>query len=593
MVAISVSEPMVSAAADPGSLQRGRDYYLAGRVRELRVDGSAVSAIVDGGRAYRVRLDLTPLGLEGRCNCPYGAEGFFCKHCVASALAWLDSADAPLEASTVSKGKRGRNKSAGKAAGKGASDATSRSGRDRRLRNFLLRQEIPWLVAELLRVAGDDPLLRARLEVAAGVDAGEAFDDRHLRSRLEQAFDVGYFVDYREAGAYFRGVDEALTEVAKLTGEGFPDAARELAAYALDLLESVADRIDDSDGGLRGAIERAEEIHLDACSASAPDPVRLAEFLAERALRSEYEVFLTAVPDYVSVLGPAGMARYRELVEHAWNALPARRSGHYDTCRFTATFLMERLAECEGGTDALVEVLSRDVASAYDVLRIAQRLRDDSRYAEALEWLERGLSDFQPDPRLRTLAAECHVRTGDRGKAQELLWDNFAESPSLEAYIALRKVAGKKAFARWRDRALGVLRDQPAAGQRTDLPPFSIGYGHSTLVEVLLWERDVDGAWAAAAAGGCRVELWLQLARARADAHPDDAIVVLRAAADLEIEKKDRRSYHQAAGLLAEARTLAQRCGCLKGFDAHLLDLRTTHKPKRALREELDRAGLP
>lgn len=78
---------MVSAAADPGSFQRGQDYYLAGRVGELRIDGAAVSAIVDGGRAYRVRLDLTPLGLEGRCNCLYGAEGFFCKHCVAAALA--------------------------------------------------------------------------------------------------------------------------------------------------------------------------------------------------------------------------------------------------------------------------------------------------------------------------------------------------------------------------------------------------------------------------------------------------------------------------------------------------------------------------
>ncbi|NYH93398.1 DUF6880 family protein [Actinopolymorpha rutila] len=538
-----MSEPMVSAAADPGSFQRGRDYYLSGRVRELTVDGRAVSAIVDGGRAYRVRLDLTPVGLEGRCNCPYGAEGFFCKHCVAAALAWLDSADAPPEASTVSKGKGGRRKRAGTSTGKGKADAKSKGGRDRRLRNFLLRQEGPWLVAELLRAADNDPLLRARLEVAAGADASEAFDDRHLRSRLEQTVDVGYFVDHREAEAYFWGVDEALTEVAKLIGDGFPDAARELAVYALDLLESVAGLIDDSDGGLRVAIERAEQVHLDACSASAPDPPQLAEFLAERALRSEYEVFLTAVPDYVSVLGTAGMARYRELVEDAWNALPPKRSHDYGSRRFTVTFLMERLAECEGGTNALVDVLSRDVASAYDVLRIAQRLHEDGRHAEALQWLERGLSDFPPDPRLRSLAAECHVRTGDRARAQELLWDNFAERPSVDAYIALRKLAGKKAFARRRDSALSVLRDEPVPGQRVS--------------------------------------------------HPDDAIVVLRAAADLEIEKKDRRSYHEAAGLLAEARTLAEGCGHLDEFDAHLLALRTTHKPKRALCEELDRAGLP
>ncbi|MFD2077567.1 SWIM zinc finger family protein [Actinopolymorpha cephalotaxi] len=586
-----MSEPMVSAVADPGSFQRGRDYFLSGRVRELKVDGVAVSAIVDGGRAYRVRLDLTPTGLEGRCNCPFGAEGFFCKHCVAAALAWLDGEDAPI-ATTAGKGTGGGKKRTVKSAGKAKAGTKSKGGRDRRLRNFLLRQDGPWLVEELLRAADSDPLLRARLEVAAGVDAGDAFDNRHLRSRLEQAVDVGYYVDYREAEGYFWGIEEVLTEVAKLIGEGFPDAARELAAYALDLLESAAGLVDDSDGGLRVAIDRAEEIHLEACSASALDPVSLAEFLVERALRSEYEVFITAVPDYVPVLGPTGMARYRELVEGAWNALPPKQGSDHGSGRFTVTYLMERLAECEGGTDALVEVLSRDVAGAYDILRIAQRLHEDGRDAEALEWVDRGLSDFPPDPRLRRLAAECHVRTGDRGKAQDLLWDNFAESPSVDAYIALRKVAGKR-FTRWRDRAMDVLRDEPAAGQRTDLPPFSDGYGHSTLVEVLLWEGDIEGAWEAAVAGGCRFGLWLQLARARADAHPGDAIVVLRAAAELEIEKKDRRSYQEAASLLTEARTLAEGSGHLDEFDAHLRALRTTHKAKRALREELDLAGLP
>ncbi|MBI1758932.1 MAG: hypothetical protein HYR62_06870 [Actinobacteria bacterium] len=54
--------------------------------------------------------------------------------------------------------------------------------------------------------------------------------------------------------------------------------------------------------------------------------------------------------------------------------------------------------------------------------------------------------------------------------------------------------------------------------------PWGPSQGHSTLVEILLWEEDVDGAWQAAQHGGCTDHPWLQLARARAEHHPADAV---------------------------------------------------------------------
>ena len=69
--------------ADEGSLRRGRDYFRRGRVQQLTVspDGT-VRAIVQGEQLYRVVLrDRT-----WDCSCPVGADGAFCKHCVAVAL---------------------------------------------------------------------------------------------------------------------------------------------------------------------------------------------------------------------------------------------------------------------------------------------------------------------------------------------------------------------------------------------------------------------------------------------------------------------------------------------------------------------------
>lgn len=71
--------------ADEGSLQRGRDYFRSRRVTHLTTsqDG-AVRAIVEGEQLYRVELhDRT-----WDCTCPVGAQGIFCKHCVAAALAY-------------------------------------------------------------------------------------------------------------------------------------------------------------------------------------------------------------------------------------------------------------------------------------------------------------------------------------------------------------------------------------------------------------------------------------------------------------------------------------------------------------------------
>lgn len=152
-------------------------------------------------------------------------------------------------------------------------------------------------------------------------------------------------MDYRATYPYFEDVHEALDAVAELVDADLPGVAAELAEYALDLLESATGMLDDSRSGLGGAMSRAQEIHLNACAASPPNPTALAEMLVKRALTSDYEVFRTVLPDYEPILGPAGLARYQELVEQAWQALPSKKRYGYDRRRSAITYLMEQLAE--------------------------------------------------------------------------------------------------------------------------------------------------------------------------------------------------------------------------------------------------------
>ena len=567
-----MDERAVRRLADARSFERGRSYLDAGLVQHLTLDRDTVTAVVHGAGAYQVRLVVGAGGLAGRCSCPYGADGVFCKHCVATALAWLRGDVAP---------------------GKGGAPRGERRPRsDDDLLDFLTAQDSAWLAGELLRAAAADPLLRARLDVAAGGDAREVVDEKPLRARLARTIRIDGYVGYREAYSYSQDVEAELEQVSRLIEQGFPDAAMRLAEYALKLLEDAAGLVDDSDGEVGGVMSRTAEIHLEACRAGEPDPVRLAEFLVDRAVNSDHEVFLDALPDYAGVLGPEGMARYRELVEAAWRGLPPKRPRDYGVRRFAVTHLMERLADLEGGADALIAVLERDVTSGYDVLRIAQRLCADGRDDEALQWLDRGMAEFSPDERVRSMAAECHVRSGRRSAAEELLWQNFVARPGLPTYRALHEVAADN-FPAWRGRALALLGEVPSTAARFSARPYLQPAGRSDLVEVLLWEDEIEAAWRAAVDGGCRDELWLRLARARAATHPADGIPILTAAADQRIDHKNRAAYQEAAKLLVEAGVLFARCDRSDDFRSHLAGLRAAHRPKRALREELDRAGLP
>ncbi len=76
----------VCALAGEKSFDRGIEYIRA--VADLETDGEAVYATVRGNNLYEVELDVGPRGLSGTCDCPWGQEGNFCKHCVAVALVY-------------------------------------------------------------------------------------------------------------------------------------------------------------------------------------------------------------------------------------------------------------------------------------------------------------------------------------------------------------------------------------------------------------------------------------------------------------------------------------------------------------------------
>jgi uncharacterized Zn finger protein len=558
--------------------ERGRRYALEGRVHLLDHDSVGVAAVVSGTSEYDVQIETGARGIAATCSCPFAAEGFFCKHGVAVVLTWLRAEDGAPRSKEVR-----RVPSAGEEAGDEDS-ADSGPADEELLRETLAQKPLGELVDLLIGAAQRDGLLRARILVQAGVAPEVGFDQDELRRALVDAFSTEHFIGFREAGDYFWGIEEVLGEIDELVDAGFPGPAAELCLFALDLVEEFGSDVDDSAGGLAVVVEQVEETHLRASRAAEAEPEALAAELVGRALDSDYEIFYGAAERYATILGEQGLAAYRDLVEERWRALPSRTE-RFDDARSTLAALREQVAEVIGGADALLEVLEDSAEGVGGILAIAKVLHGEGRDAEALERLERGMEEHPAEQRLRALAASIHGDAGRAERAGELLWQNFAEHPRLSTYRELCTGAGEH-FPLWRNDALSLLTtDADAATVRAR--------GWSDAVAALLWEGAADEAWTVAHEGGCHSQLWLQLARARAEEHPGDALPIMLREAEQILQEGKRPAYQQGAALLREARSLAERTDGLPEFDEQIRALRERNRRRPALQEELTRAGLP
>lgn len=211
------------SATDPAWFTRGLRYFESGQVQRLRTAPGQVTAIVSGTRPYRVTLRPTDAGLPHEdCTCPLSRDGApWCKHAIATALAWIDAGQPDLPAPTT-----------------GGTEGTGPA-----LKDFLSAQEPEWLVDQLLDFADDDPVVLARLQAAGGM--AEALETAY--AELEEAIvefapDEGW--DTEESGAH--RLRRAIDTLDVLVDYGYEEEVARLATDALGLYDDVLHGYEDA-----------------------------------------------------------------------------------------------------------------------------------------------------------------------------------------------------------------------------------------------------------------------------------------------------------------------------------------------------------
>jgi uncharacterized Zn finger protein len=545
------TEADLRGLAGPRSFERGLGYV--GQVADLDVTGTEITAIVSGTDDYDVYLAPGDLGLQWDCSCPFGQEGFFCKHCVAVGLAVL----APGSRDQV---------------------GATRARRDS-VDTWLESLSRDDLVAELRGLLDGEHDLRRRFELRAAAASGDTLAIRRTTRELITPRRGGYLA-YDEADAYSGGVHEVAAVIDSLAKAGAGEQAIQAAREAIGDLGRAFERLDDSNGSVRGAALELLAAHLRACQAAPPEPESLAHYLARLVLDDPYGI-RPDLSDYAGLLGAPGLRRLRQRITAAGAS--------------TDQPLMESLLRAEGNLDGLVALRAASLDDyGWGHLAIAQELDQADRGDEALAWAQRGLREAKrPDRRLVEYLADRYAAAG-RGDEVLALWrDRFAADATLAGYQRLRQAA--TAAGRWpaeREQALAVLT------QKARVPPPGAGRGLDwtgpVLVDALLDDGDADAAWSAAAElpGATSPAQWLRLADLVAAARPADALAVYRRLIEPLRSQTGDKVYEQAARLLRSARACHQALGTTAEFERYLALFRADQKRKPNLMRLLDRHGL-
>jgi uncharacterized Zn finger protein len=561
------------------SFARGEAYFNEGRVRNLAEHDGVLTAVVSGQEDYCVKLQWDDIEVEYSCNCPVGLDGAFCKHLVATGLAWINPDMKPAR-------KTGGTK--------------TRETTQDKIQDFLKLQDKSTLIQMLADESAENRSLRERLLLQAARLNSAGVDLAAYRKAIASATRTNGFVDYYAAPDYARRVQQVIDSIAALLDDGHPAAVIQLTEYMLAKLENAIGHMDDSDGYMGGILPELHDLHHRACLEAKPDPVTLARRLFEWEIKSDWEIFYGSASKYADVFGAEGLAEYRRLAESQWSHVhplgPGDKDDEVSNKRFRVTSIMKALAMQTGDPEAIVEVKRRDLSHSYSYLQIAEIYREAGENDKALEWAEQGLKSFpRRDSRLIEFLAHEYHRRARHDDAMSLIWDQFVESPSLGHYQELNanavKVQPNSNWPAWREKALAHLRSV-IAQEKQDQKPRDWHWvarpDNSRLVEIFLWEKRYDEAWQEASTGGCSDALWLRVAATREEKHPGDAIPVYREIIVTILRHSNNSAYEEAVNLIRKIGELMARLGREDEFEDYLTGLRVEYKRKRNFMKLLD-----
>jgi uncharacterized Zn finger protein len=598
-----LTDASIRGGASEKSYARGQELFRGRAISQTAIQGSTLTGLCEGSGApfYKVRAELDSGGVRSAsCTCPYGFGGY-CKHIIALLLTYVRQP----EMFTVRK-----------------DPAELLSGLSREQLLALVTKlvgEHPEL-GDIIEAALAAPSVSGRLKTPAARQ--RKVDTEVYRRRVQS---VMHGLDHMRASeAYWHvgGMVEELSGVERSAREfldaGDPESALRILLTLLEETQDGFEYIDDSNGELGGYLDSLGETLAEVILSLDPDEDEREDIISD----------LDDLHDGLSEYGIEGLSVAIMAARHGWDEVPdqARRDEMgYDedeeretdddladgedswdapswaredparvltraklnvlkrqgrTDEYLALCLREgehlryalKLLELDRAPEAVSHALKR-LKFAGEALTLAQALRESGHVAEAVRVGESGLRLGGQKAALGQWLGPVEEAQGRNNQALEAWLAAFRESPSLPAWLTVKRLAGP----RWK-------RIKPEA--TASLEKF---YDKQPLAEVLLSEQEWDAAIRVADMHAQDQRVVTTVADALIEHRPEWVIRASVKQAESLIAPTKSNLYPAAAEWLRRAKAAYARTGRTGEWQTYLLRLKEQYRRRPALMAQLTR----
>ncbi|MDO4575762.1 MAG: hypothetical protein Q4D98_11175 [Planctomycetia bacterium] len=551
-----LSEAALQERTEPEFFDRGENYFRRGRVRIEEKDDEHILASVNGTHRYHVQLTVREQRLAGTCNCPVGRIGIFCKHLVATGLAYLSCPENVVGEKPAFDWKQ--------------------------FVRTLSQEELVTLVLEM-SARCPQIIEKYRMKNLPSSPAAKVkVLQKKIHSLLSQAKKV----------TQLDGYDDYDYDTNESVSERFYEELTQLET----ILENLAKEKDFQtlypvvEYGIEKSIATVEinpdeflEIFkpLYVLSSSAEAPKRVVQKIQQWGSEVPFYELFQQFPKPILDLW------YKE-ARCEWEKLPTLKMSDQSSS-YEREFLESRLisfAEARGDIDFLLRIRQQNLSGPEHVLELLREYQRREMTEEILPLLQKAGNTFPDDQEIQqTLVRELR----NRKKTKEALaqaWTFFENNPAEKsAFSLLMEIAeptGKK--TEFLDKALQHLEKLDVAKQSTYWNAF---YIKERRVEILLDAGRLEQAWELRKGLNRLHPLGRRLAKMWGQDHPADAASLYRQWLDVAIQTTGEAAYEEVVSLLKEYEQYCRAAGNPAEFIAYFQWIQEKYRRRPRLMEKL------